>query len=160
MIRLLKPSDHHQIIQILENIQEAGDSYFFINMSGQELLDYWLKPDFARFVFEIDGKVAGAYIVGPNPTAPGRFSGIANASYIVSNAFRGRGVGKNLALHSIDFAKQEGYTSMQFNRVVATNTAAVNLWQFLGFEIVGTVPKSFKHKTLGFVDSYIMYRAL
>ena len=49
---------------------------------------------------------------------------------------------------------------MQFNFVVSTNTAAVALWQKLGFNIVGTLPKAFRHARIGFVDAYVMFREL
>ncbi len=49
---------------------------------------------------------------------------------------------------------------MQFNFVVASNTAAVALWQKMGFKIVGTVPNAFRHATNGLTDVYIMYRSL
>ena len=38
---------------------------------------------------------------------------------------------------------------MQFNAVVETNTAAVVLWQELGFEIIATVPEAFDHRQYG-----------
>jgi hypothetical protein len=44
--------------------------------------------------------------------------------------------------------------------VVSTNTAGVNLWKKLGFQIVGTLPKAFRHATLGDVDAYVMHRFL
>ena len=49
---------------------------------------------------------------------------------------------------------------MQFNAVVSTNVRAIALWQRLGFRIVGTVPKAFRHRELGDVDIHIMHRAL
>jgi ribosomal protein S18 acetylase RimI-like enzyme len=49
---------------------------------------------------------------------------------------------------------------MQFNFVVSTNKAAVNLWQSVGFKIIGTIPQGFNHKLLGYVDAYIMFREL
>ncbi len=49
---------------------------------------------------------------------------------------------------------------MQFNFVVSTNYEAIKLWEKLGFEIVGTLPKAFNHMELGYVDAYIMYRFL
>jgi RimJ/RimL family protein N-acetyltransferase len=49
---------------------------------------------------------------------------------------------------------------MQFNFVVSTNEAAVALWQKIGFSIVGTLPKAFRHQELGYVDAYVMYRFL
>jgi hypothetical protein len=49
---------------------------------------------------------------------------------------------------------------MQFNLVVATNEPSVKLWQSLGFQIVGTLPGAFRHRTLGFVDAYVMFKEL
>ena len=49
---------------------------------------------------------------------------------------------------------------MQFNFVVSTNEAAVNLWERLGFTVVGTLPGAFRHRHLGFVDAYVMFRTL
>ena len=57
-------------------------------------------------------------------------------------------------------ARSQGYLAMQFNYVVSTNTAAVMLWKKLGFSIVGTLPKAFRHKRLGHVDAYVMYQLL
>ena len=49
---------------------------------------------------------------------------------------------------------------MQFNFVVSTNAAAVALWRKLGFQIVGTLPKVYRHRDLGLVDAYVMHRFL
>ena len=73
---------------------------------------------------------------------------------------QGRGIGKAMGLHCLDEARRDGYLAMQFNFVVSTNTPAVKLWQQLGFEIVGTLPKAFRHAELGLVDANVMYRFL
>ena len=62
--------------------------------------------------------------------------------------------------HALETARLLGYKAMQFNFVVSTNTAAVALWQKLGFNIVGTLPKAFRHTRVGFVDAYVMFREL
>jgi hypothetical protein len=49
---------------------------------------------------------------------------------------------------------------MQFNLVVSTNVRAVQLWQRLGFAIVGTLPRAFRHLRLGEVDAHVMYKRL
>ncbi len=49
---------------------------------------------------------------------------------------------------------------MQYNFVVSTNQRAVNLWQSVGFEIVGRLPGAFMHPKLGPVDALVMYRQL
>jgi hypothetical protein len=46
---------------------------------------------------------------------------------------------------------------MQFNAVVETNHAAVEVYRRLGFGIVGTVPGAFEHPTLGRVGLHVMY---
>jgi RimJ/RimL family protein N-acetyltransferase len=49
---------------------------------------------------------------------------------------------------------------MQFNFVVSTNEGAVRLWQRCGFEVVGRVPRAFRHRELGPVDVLVMHRFL
>jgi ribosomal protein S18 acetylase RimI-like enzyme len=79
---------------------------------------------------------------------------------MVNPNYQGKGTGKLLCEHSIGFAKQKGYLGIQFNIVVSTNITAVNLWKKFGFEIIGTTPKGFRHKELGLVDTYIMFKSL
>jgi ribosomal protein S18 acetylase RimI-like enzyme len=69
-------------------------------------------------------------------------------------------VARTLFHHSIARARERGFTSMQFNVVVSSNTRAVRLWQDFGFEVVGRLPKAFVHPRLGLVDALIMFRQL
>ena len=62
--------------------------------------------------------------------------------------------------HCLMEAQKAGYVAMQFNFVVSTNTGAISLWKKLGFSIVGTLPKAFRHQQLGYVDVQVMYRVL
>jgi len=75
-------------------------------------------------------------------------------------AARGRGIARALCSHSIGYCREAGFKGIQYNFVVSTNEAAVHLWQSLGFAIVGTLPGAFDHPTHGFVDAYVMFRAL
>ena len=79
---------------------------------------------------------------------------------MVSPKHQGRGTGRLLCEHSINFAREKGYSGIQFNIVVSTNETAVKLWQKFGFGIIGTTPKGFRHKDLGLVDTYIMFKDL
>ena len=63
-----------------------------------------------------------------------------------------------MALHALEEACLLGFKAMQFNIVVSTNTQAIALWKKLGFSIVGTLPKVFRHSSLGFVDAYVMLK--
>lgn len=55
---------------------------------------------------------------------------------MVSPTARGAGAGRRLAEHRLAEARR------------------------LGFEIVGTLPGAFRHARLGFVDVYVMFKAL
>lgn len=85
---------------------------------------------------------------------------VASATYVVSPAAQGKGIGRALVEHSIAKAQSDGFMAMQFNYVVATNSPAVELYKKLGFAIVGTLPKAFRHRRLGLVDAYVMFRFL
>jgi ribosomal protein S18 acetylase RimI-like enzyme len=89
-----------------------------------------------------------------------RGSHVANASFMVSPASSGKGIGRQMGVHCLREARCRGFSAMQFNFVVSTNAPAVALWQSLGFAIVGTLPNVFAHKDLGHVDAYVMYRRL
>ena len=49
---------------------------------------------------------------------------------------------------------------MQLNAVVETNTAAVRLWESLGFDTIGVVPEAFDSATHGLVGLRVMHRPL
>jgi ribosomal protein S18 acetylase RimI-like enzyme len=79
---------------------------------------------------------------------------------MTAEAARGQGVASALCAHSLDMGRELGFLAMQFNSVVSTNQVAVALWKKHGFEVVGTLPKAYRHRTQGLVDCYVMFRAL
>ena len=83
----------------------------------------------------------GTYILRPNQSGGG--SHVANAAFMVSASARGHGIGRAMAEHCLSEARRLGFRAMQFNYVISTNTAAIRLWQDLGFEIVGTLAECF-----------------
>ncbi|MQA27891.1 MAG: GNAT family N-acetyltransferase, partial [Micromonosporaceae bacterium] len=110
-------------------------------------------------VVAVDGDViVGSAKMGPN--RPGRGAHVATASFMVDPARQGRGVGRALGRYAVEWAQNAGYRSMQFNAVVETNTAAVALWQSLGFEILTTVPEAFDHPKHGLVGLHVMWQRL
>ena len=148
-----------EIWRIFKSVISTGETYVNDDETTKEqAYAKWMNKAAKTFVAKIDDEIVGVYLIKPNQVDRG--SHIANASYIVDENKRGFGIGKSLALHSISTAKELGYKAMQFNFVVSTNKAAVNLWQSVGFKIIGTIPQGFKHKVLGYVDAYIMFREL
>ena len=145
--------------QIFKAVVAGGDTYVFApDTPREEALDYFLGPDMQSWVAELDGSVVGMYKLIPNRRDLG--SHVANASFMVSPAAHGKGIGRALGEHCLAEARQAGYQAMQFNFVVSTNAGAVHLWQELGFKILATLPKAFNHARLGYVDAYVMHRFL
>jgi GNAT superfamily N-acetyltransferase len=137
-----------------------GKTYAF--PEGQTLDEarpWWMEQPPGQTVVACDGDViVGSAKMGPN--RPGRGSHVATASFMVDPAAQGHGVGRALGLHVVEWARAAGYRSIQFNAVVEKNTAAVHLWQLLGFEIIGTVPEAFDHPEHGLVGLHVMYQRL
>ena len=152
--------DYDKVWDIFSNVIRTGDTYVFDPDTPKESLSRnWFADYMDTFVaVDSDGEILGTYIIKPNQIDLGNH--IANCGYMVNPKYRGKGIGKLLCEHSMAFAKDKGYLGIQFNIVVSTNTIAVALWKKLGFEIIGTTPNGFRHKSLGFVDTYIMFKDL
>jgi GNAT superfamily N-acetyltransferase len=134
-----------------------GRSYAYPDgLSAENARPLWMEEAPGRTVVAVDGPtVLGSAKMGPN--RPGRGAHIATGSFMVDPRQQGRGVGRALGDHVIDWARGTGYRGIQFNAVVETNTAAVNLWQALGFRIIGTTPGAFDHPEHGYVGLHVMF---
>ncbi len=128
------------------------------DISYDEAFESWcLEPQFT-YVSKENGVVTGSYYLKANAAGPG--SHICNCDYIIDGLHRDRGITKMLCHHSQQVAVDAGFSAMQFNSVVSTDQRSIKLWKDLGFTIIGTVPNAYRHKTQGYVDSHIMYKAL
>jgi len=159
-IRPATDADRDAIWNIFHQVVAAGDTYALDpNISREDALAYWFAAGTHTYVAEQPAiGVAGTYILRPNQSGGG--SHVANAGFMVSASARGQGLGRAMAEHSLSEARRLGFRAMQFNYVISTNTAAIRLWQDLGFEIVGTLASAFRHPDKGYVDVYVMYRSL
>lgn len=129
------------------------------DISYEAAYSLWCQVPKATYaVRDSAGELVGSYYLKANAAGPG--SHVCNCGYMVTAAARGKGVARAMCEHSQQLARTHDFKAMQFNAVVATNEAAVALWQRLGFNIVGTVPKAYCHATQGLVDSYVMHKFL
>ena len=159
VIREIGADEFVRVWPFFQSIVVAGDTYTYpLDMSLEQARTIWTTPPARCFVAERDGQVLGCYRLAPNQMGPGNH--VANGSYMVAPQARGQGIASTLCEHSLEQARQAGFTAMQFNAVVASNTTAVRLWQRYGFRIVGQVPGAFRHAQLGPTDLYVMHRAL
>jgi L-amino acid N-acyltransferase YncA len=159
-IRDALDNDWVNIYPIFRAVVEEGKTYAYpANLSSEEARDLWMEGPPSRTVVALEGNVVlGTAKMGPN--RPGRGSHVATASFMVNPQQQGHGVGRVLGEHVIDWARVAGYRAIQFNAVVASNTAAIHLWQQLGFTILTTVPEAFDHADDGLVGLHIMYLRL
>jgi ribosomal protein S18 acetylase RimI-like enzyme len=167
IIRPAAAADDDAIWAILEPILRDGETYALPRDWGRaEALAFWRGGDHTVFVAELatdadsaaTPRVVGTYYLHPNQQGGGAH--VANCGYATLPAARNQGIARAMCLHSLETARQRGYLAMQFNFVVASNEGAVALWKRLGFDVVGRVPRAFRHPVLGLVDALVMYRAL
>ncbi len=159
-IRLATDADWPWIWPFFAEIVAAGESYAFPeDLTLESGRGWWMEQSPGRtVVLEDNGRILGSAKMGPN--RPGRGDHVGTASFMVDPRASGRGVGGALASYVVAWHRDHGYAGIQFNAVVETNTAAVHLWESLGFEVVGTVPGAFRSATHGRVGLHVMYLAL
>jgi L-amino acid N-acyltransferase YncA len=157
-IRAATDEDWPRIWPFFAAIVEAGETYSFMaGLTMETARPLWMEQAPGLTVVAVDGdQVLGSAHMGPN--RPGRGAHVSTASFMVDPDCQGRGVGRALGQYVVEWARAAGYRSMQFNAVVETNTAAVRLWQSLGFEILTTVPQAFDHPEHGLVGLHIMFQ--
>ena len=160
--RLAASQDWDQIWPILSAVVAGGDTYTYAPGIGEaEAQAAWMiegSTKAATYVATVDGAVVATAYLKPNQ--PGLGDHVANAAWMVAPSATGRGIGRVFGDYVIGEARRFGYRAMQFNAVVATNSRAISLWESLGFSIVGTVPRAFRHSVEGLVSVHIMYRDL
>lgn len=157
IIRDAVAEDWPRIFPFFCAIVGEGRTYAYPeDLTREQGRDLWLESAPGRTVVAADGdQIIGSAKMGPN--RPGRGAHIATASFMVDPVVQSRGLGRALGEHVIAWARAGGYSGIQFNAVVETNTAAVRLWQSLGFEILGTVPRAFRHPEHGDVGLHVMF---
>lgn len=158
-LRPATPADHAALWAMLAPVIRAGETYALPrDMAAAGALAYWCGADRSTFIAEQHGAAVGTYYLRANQLGGGAH--VANCGYVSAAHAGGRGIARHMAEHSFIEARARGFTAMQFNFVVGSNSRALRLWQRLGFATVGRVPGAFMHPRLGAVDAYVMHRAL
>ena len=160
IIRKYLQSDWLALWPIIEKVFRQGESYTFSpEISESESHKNWIEVPTETYVaVSEDDKVIGTFYIKPNQAELG--SHVCNCGYIVSENARGEGVASKMCEYSQKVALEMGFTAMQYNFVVATNTAAIHLWEKLGFRVVGKLPSAFNSPSCGYVDALIMFKEL
>jgi len=159
LIRPATEKDRAAIWRIVEPVIRGGETYTLPHdMRERDAIAYWCGQDRETFIAEEGGEIVGTYYIRANQQGGG--SHVCNCGYMTAAGQTGKGVARRMCEHSLEHARSRGFKAMQFNFVVSTNERAVRLWQSLGFETVGRLPRAFEHPRLGFVDALVMFRTL
>lgn len=159
MIREIAPEEFGLLWPIFREVVSAGDTYAYSpSMTQAEAQELWTSPPARCFVIEHEGEIVGGYTLRPNQLGLGDH--VANAGYMVAPKWRGHGFASQMCEHSLAIARQAGFLAMQFNFVISTNERAVRLWEKHGFNVIGRIPKAFRHQQFGLTDALIMHRFL
>jgi len=159
-VRPATDADFHAMWTIFQSHLAEGETCVQDGVTSREdARQYWFAPE-ARTWVAVKGGERILGMVRLRPNQQGRGAHVANAACMVSPNAQGVGIGHLLGEHGMGEARRLGYLAMQFDFVVSTNSRAIHLWKRLGFSIVGTLPKAFRHRRLGYVDAYVMYKLL
>lgn len=158
-IREFAEPDWPQVWPIVRDVVRAQETFpYDPAMTEDQARDTWIETPPGLTVVAIEGgQVLGTAKMGPNKPGPGAH--VSTASFMVAADARGKGVGGALCRYAMAWAREGGYAGMQFNAVVETNRSAVELYERLGFMMIGTVPGAYEHRVLGRVGLHIMYCA-
>lgn len=143
-IRTFNVSDVPQMIAIWNDIVEEGIAFPQEDLLDEKTgLDFFSSQTYTA-VAELDGKIAGLYILHPNNV--GKCGHICNASYAVDKACRGQHIGEKLVLDCMEQGRVNSFKVLQFNAVVESNIHARHLYERLGFIQLGTIKNGFRLK--------------
>ncbi|MFB4340704.1 MULTISPECIES: GNAT family N-acetyltransferase [Pantoea] len=133
----LDPPDEAELASRLEKIRAAGLPWF---------------------VAIEDGQVCGyCYLGFYRPRPAYRFT--LEDSLYIHPAFQGKGVGKRLLAHAIDWAESRGFRQMVGNVGDSANAASIALHRSAGFTVAGTLTSvGYKHGR--WLDTVLMQRTL
>lgn len=135
-------------------VEEANAFPQTENLILEEAKEFFASQSFTGAA--VDGsEVVGIYILHPNNI--GRCSHLANASFAVKKGCRGRNIGEKLVRHCMKQGGKLGYKILQFNAVLSINTAAIHLYEKIGFHRLGTVPNGYLLGTGRYTDIVLYY---
>lgn len=130
---------HDAVVGILvatKSVYEEGARVCLADMLGVDAPLSTLLRDHVQWPTQL----GGFYYIKPN--YPGRSAHICNAGFVVPTHARGIRLGSALGRSYLAIAPALGYLASVFNLVYATNQASAKIWERLGFDVVGRIPKA------------------
>ena len=157
-IRQYREQDIPEMNRIWNEVVTEGVAFPQLDLLDEQTGKSFFAAQAYCGVAEDEGKLVGLYILHPNNV--GRCGHIANASYAVDSAVRGKHIGEKLVSDCLTQAKKAEFKLLQFNAVVENNVHARHLYKRLGFVQIGTVPNGFLMKDGTYQNICLYYHEL
>lgn len=174
MVRDGSTADWADIWPFFRALVAAGETICLPNiMMGSDARALWFGGVDTEVVVAVDprdkpvidnpdspilGRVVGSASMRTARDGHGRH--VARADFVVDPRLHGQGVEKELAITVLTRARAAGFTAVEIDPVVSTDSESIDAWRAVGFEIVGTRPRAFEHPRGDMVDLHVMFRAL
>lgn len=156
-------SDAEQIVMVIKNAEESGYMLFdpgerkVTPESFSKFIDATNENEKSRiFVAQEKDRILGYMFV--RNEKPNRISHRAYIVVGIHSDSRGKGIGKALFIHMMDWAKKVNLHRLDLT-VIAKNEAAVALYKKMGFEIEGVKRDSLLIDN-EYVDEYYMSKLI
>lgn len=158
-VRAYKEQDIREMVYIWNQVVEDGIAFPQENLLEEKTgKEFFCEQTHCGVAEDEMGKIVGLYILHPNNI--GRCGHICNASYAVLKEKRGLHIGEKLVKDCLEQGKKHGFGVLQFNAVVASNIHARHLYERLGFQQLGVIPKGFRMKDGQYEDICPYYHEL
>jgi L-amino acid N-acyltransferase YncA len=146
MIRNATLTDIESITEIYnEAVLEGGLTGDLEPLSAENRRAWYVdhQERYAIFVKIVDAAVVGYVAISPYRKGREAFSETCEISYYVAKKFRGQGLGKELVLHAIEYARRSDFASM-LALVLACNQRSIDFLTGFGFSVLGRLPNAAK----------------
>lgn len=137
-VRSLIPSDFLKVASIYKAGIATGMATFETKVPSWDVWDN-KYIDTCRIVAEVEGQVVG-FAVLSQVSQREVYSGVAEVSVYVAEAFRGKGVGKLLLRQLVSMSETNGYWTLQAG-IFPDNLSSIKLHEACGFRILGVREK-------------------
>ncbi|MDE2337526.1 MAG: GNAT family N-acetyltransferase [Alphaproteobacteria bacterium] len=141
----LPPADLYDLCDAADAAIDAGGGFGWVTPPAREVLEkYWrgvmVVPERHLLIARVDGVVCGAVqLVEPNRNNEAQAAIAQILAHFVAPWARGQGAGRKLMETAEKLAAEMGYKVLHLD-VRATQTAAVSLYEKLGYKRWGTNP--------------------
>ncbi|WP_367619249.1 GNAT family N-acetyltransferase [Planococcus shenhongbingii] len=162
-IREAARNDAEQLAEVMKNAEESGYMLFdpgereIVLESFAAFIEATNQQEKSRIFIVCEKKRIIGYLIARSEK-PKRISHRAHLVIGIHSDSRGKGIGKALFLHMLDWAKKVNLHRLDLT-VVAGNEAAVALYKKMGFEIEGVKRDSLVINN-HYVDEYYMSKLI